>query len=174
MATQQQLLTKQQIADQSGVKIGRVKYYIKNFPDFFEEHKLAGKPHPHYLKDALEKVKLISQLTGERKSYDEIETSLIDAGYSPVIAMVEARAKFDGEASTIAGQSPSALATTENLLNALTVMNRVADEMGKVIRHQEDQIISRDETIKELKNELEEKNQTIDDLEDQLKKKRGK
>lgn len=174
MVNAEQLLTKQEIADQSGVKIGRVKYYIKNFPDYFEEHKLDGKPHPMYDPEAVEKVQLISDLVADRKSHTEIEKELEAAGYSPVITMVEARAKFDGEASTIAGQLPSQLVATENLVNALSVMNRVADELGRVIKHQEEQIKDRDDTIERLENELSEKNQTIEELQDQLKKKRGK
>lgn len=174
MATSKNLLTKQQIADQSGVKIGRVKYYMSNFPTFFEEHKVSGKAHPMYEGDSVAKVQLISDLISDRKSHDEIETALIQAGYSSMITMVDARAKTDDKSSTIDEQSPSSIVPHQAIVNSLESMNQVVNQMGKVIEYQQDQLKQKDNTIKELKEELDEKNQIIEDLQSQQPKKRGK
>lgn len=174
MATSKNLLTKQQIADQSEVKIGRVKYYMSNFPNFFEEHKVSGKAHPLYEADAIEKVQLISDLISQRKSHDEIEAALMQAGYSSTIVMYESTTKVDDKPSTIDDQSSSSLVSTQAIVTSLDAMNQVVGQMGKVIEYQQEQLKQKDETIRELKDELDQKNQIIKDLQGRKDKKDGK
>lgn len=161
------MLTKKQIAQKSGIPTSTVKYYMDNYSEFFVEHDVDGSPYPKYEEQAVDVAKRIGELTAERKSRDEIREILAEdfeaiETYIPSASMVDDNLRDKAttiDASTLSVQN-SVLAVGE----ALGALNRMNDELGKVIKKQEKDIETRDATIDEQQKTLTKKEAEIERL----------
>jgi len=185
MNNKTQNLSKREIAELSGVKIGRVKYYMGIFAEYFPEHKIEGKAHPTYERNAVQIVKLISDSIANREDHTTIRRKLEEAGYSPVETYIPETAKIDdklkSETSTIVERLPDATNSLIALSEGLKALNRMNAELGELIKKQEQDITERDEIIEqlqqekqELEAEIQEKTRLIEVMEAQLEEEKRK
>jgi hypothetical protein len=134
--------TKTEIAENSGIHLGRVSYYFKQFPEYFEEHQVKGKVHPVYDESAIEIVKLIGDMI-KTSSHNEIRSALNEAGYSPIIEMIDKSTAIIESGNineTIAiDVVEKNIETQIRVINTLTRMNeQQADIIGKLEQENRD------------------------------------
>ena len=81
---QQQRLTKQQIAQKTGISIGRVKYAMSQFSEYFPARKIDGYAYSVYDPESIEIVKTITDMI-QIHDHTAIRLKLNDEGYDVVI-----------------------------------------------------------------------------------------
>lgn len=163
-------LAKQEIADLSGLSIGKVKYYIKQFPAYFEEHFIVGDRHPVYNSESVEIVKIIADMIRE-KNHTDIEQALNKAGFNPIIEYVEkddsdTTATIDNNRAVIARQLLSGDNMLQSAVEAITSLNQLNDLQTEIIRKQSRVISEQSEQIADLEAENEQLKRRIEDSSD--------
>lgn len=119
------MITKTQIAELSGLHLSKVQYYMKNFSEYFEGHKVSGQRWEVYDKEAVEKVKIIADNIKDH-NHDEIKTMLDDAGYSPVFEMTT-------QSISIADKGITTAIEINSLLHLVDVQRQIIDYQKRVI-----------------------------------------
>lgn len=125
-------LTKQDIADGSGLTIGKVKNYIKLFPEYFEEIELSGRKHPVYSVECVEIVKLIAGMI-RKHDHEDIKTALNKAGYSPYIEMIPKSIAIDDGDTAITIQQDSLFEVIEAQKQVIEVQRDVIKQQKQII-----------------------------------------
>lgn len=162
-----QRLTKQEIADLSGLSIGKVKYYIRQFPAYFEEHLIGGDRHPVYNAESVEIAKLIADLIRDN-NYEDIERELKQAGFNPIIDHIEdddidTTATIDDNRAIITRQLLSGEKWLDSAVDAIASLNQLNDLQAEIIRKQSRVISEQSEQIADLEEENERLKRQMDD-----------
>lgn len=146
-------LKKQDIVNLSGLSVGKVKYYIQLFPEYFEEHFMSGNRHPVYTLDSVEIIKIIASMM-RHHTHNDIRTTLNEQGYNPIIDMIDrSTAKIDDSIAKIPKQLPYDI---NSVVDTMKAQKQIIDIQADTIRRQRDLL----EEQKQIIEGLQEKDQT--------------
>jgi hypothetical protein len=135
-------LTKQNISSLSGFSVGKVKNYIKLFPEYFQEVEISGRKHPVYYPDSVEIVKIIASMI-RKNDHEDIKTALNEAGYNPYYEYVD-------KSTAITANNTTATIELKSLID-------IVDAQKQIIGYQKDVIQEQRQIINELQNKDESK-----------------
>ncbi len=124
------MLTKKMIAEQSGISVGSVKYYITQFDEYFPGQKARGSRWLVYDDSAVEKIQIIAGMIGNY-DHDSIRTKLNEKGHEPI---------YEGQIT------PHDNNKDVNMTKTIIKQEKVIDSLLQVIEAQE-KIIDRDSAI---------------------------